>query len=1375
MSKINSGWVRKQTAGLLSMTLALASVAAVPALATDVEGGSDATLEQPVEKEGEKDVEQAPAAKSSVPTANDDVTPQADAIATVNGTSCDSLGAVMAAAQVAAEAGQTVVIQLLGDVTGTASAGFEIPAGMTVELDFNGHKLIGTNAGSWIVNRGTLTINDSGNGSGCVYTTNTDAQGRHAVTNYGTLTINGGTFGDKDADRTNTNNVQRGNAVRNYGTAVINGGDFTACDNYTNGGYAYAIANGGDAQDSTAQLTINYATVYGNINGLVSSDGGTLTVKDGSYTLGDGEATNLWRMVYTSGRGVVNIEGGTFTKNAAGFDRGFFGGAVNVSGGTFADKVHESIYVDMGSVNISGGTFANGITAADSSELSVSGGTFAGVVDSKYCADGFQPADLGNGQYGVETLFSSGTGTAEDPFVISSVEQIKAFRDSVNNGQSYEGKVISLIQGTYDISESDVAWEPIGKGERVGAGYIESSFKGTFEGNGSTITGLSITGVNNNADRAQGFFGVLDGATVRDLALSNVNIKQASSECAGALAGLMTNGSTVDGVTVSGTVTAKSGVGGVVGRMTKTGTISNCVNNATVSGSGTNVGGIVGAAYYTSADGDMHITGCENAGAVTSGKSGANGMGTGGIVGLSAAFVEGCTNTAEIKADGYALGGIVGEQRNYGGITGCTNSGTVTNQSPAASEYGTGGIVGWVRYVQAGGADYPQADVISVTNNTNSGSVTGGNDAGGIAGTVYNAAVVTGNTSTAASLTSENFVAGIVGNLQFTETPGGNIPSAAVTVSNNVSTTALDSMTGTLKGQYVYDNTSGTNPDVVTDDNATEWAARVDGTNYVSLSAAIDAAGEGQTVALLGNVTESVTIPEGKNLTLDLAGNTLTNTDGQHTVTVEKGATLTVTDSSEGKTGVIDNVSHARGALVNEGTVTVESGTLTRSKEAGKSPSDNGGNSWYVIDNQGTMTFDGGAVTSTGKYSSLIRNLNGTLTINDGEFKNGFIALKNDDGGVLEITGGTITSDEQAIQNWSKAEISGGTLNGSVIAWDYGEGDNSTTTISGNAVINGDVKAVNYLNAKQGPTVNITGGTINGEVSKGTHDGTSGIQAANPSSDTSQIVVSGGTFEKAPADEFIVLGSGLTKNPDGTFGIHGHVGTAVAAKEPTCTEAGTKAHWVCSECGELFADEEMTQPTTLEAVTIGATGHQSVSHVAAKDATETEAGNREYWHCADCGRYFLDAALTKETTLAAVTIPAKGQEPVETHTVTLVLGTGEPNRTIEVADGEALPQIAVPTSPGYTFLAWYADADLTVKYDLAAPVTGDLTLYAGWTKDGEKDDSTTIPEKEAEKEEKGDGLAETGDATLAAPVVASAAAGVFALAAARRLRGRDEK
>lgn len=413
-----------------------------------------------------------------------------------------------------------------------------------------------------------------------------------------------------------------------------------------------------------------------------------------------------------------------------------------------------------------------------------------------------------------------------------------------------------------------------------------------------------------------------------------------------------------------------------------------------------------------------------------------------------------------------------------------------------------------------------------------------------------------------------------------------------------------------------------------------------------SLSAAIAAAEEGQTVALLGDVTESVTVPEGKSLTLDLAGRTLTNTDGQHTVTVEKGATLTVTDFSADKIGVIDNVSHGKGALVNYGTATVEGGKLTRSAEASTSPTNSGDNSWYVIDNQGTLTFNGGNVVNEGYFSSLVRNAAGTLTINGGTFKNHFIAVKNEDA-TLYVKGGTITSDEQSLQNWGKATLSGGTLNGRVAAWDQDDDLHSLTTIEGDVTINGDVQAINYLNAEEGPEVIITGGTVTGKVQKAKHDGSTGTKPADPTADTSVITISGGKFETAPDEEFIVPGSGLTQNSDGTFGIHEHVGTAVAAKDPTCTEVGNTAYWECSECHDLFLDEAMTKPTTREDVTIAATDHQHVTHVEAKDATETETGNLEYWYCADCGRYFSDAALSQETTLAELTIPAKGQEPAD--------------------------------------------------------------------------------------------------------------------------------
>lgn len=229
-----------------------------------------------------------------------------------------------------------------------------IPEGTEFTLVLNGKTLTGNNPGSCLVNRGTLTIN--GDETGHIYTTDVQAQGRHAIENYGTLTINGGVYGS---------NQSRGNALRNYGTAVINGGTFTACDNYVNGGYAYAIANGSSSYDDAA-LTINYAVVYGNMNGLLASDGGKLIVNDGTYTLGTGEQTNLFHMVYTSAFGEVEINGGTFTRNVKN-DNAFFQnagvGGITINNGTFVDLVHDHIRVGGTSytVTVYGGSFDSDI------------------------------------------------------------------------------------------------------------------------------------------------------------------------------------------------------------------------------------------------------------------------------------------------------------------------------------------------------------------------------------------------------------------------------------------------------------------------------------------------------------------------------------------------------------------------------------------------------------------------------------------------------------------------------------------------------------------------------------------------------------------------------------------------------------------------------------------------------------------------------------------------------------------------------------------------------------------------------------------------------------------------------------------------------
>lgn len=230
-----------------------------------------------------------------------------------------------------------------------------------VTIFLNGNDLVGTNAGSFLVNRGTLTLN--GDENSAVYTTDTQDQGRHAVENYGILTINGGTYGS---------DLSRGNAVRNFGTATINGGTFTACDNYVNGGYAYAIANG-DANHRNANMVINDATVSGSMNGAIASDGGKLIINGGSYTLGTGMENNLFYMVYTSGFGEVEINGGTFIRDVNN-DHGFFNvagvGGIRVNGGSFTDLVNGHIkgIGTEGTVTIYGGEFDGEFTGTSISD-----------------------------------------------------------------------------------------------------------------------------------------------------------------------------------------------------------------------------------------------------------------------------------------------------------------------------------------------------------------------------------------------------------------------------------------------------------------------------------------------------------------------------------------------------------------------------------------------------------------------------------------------------------------------------------------------------------------------------------------------------------------------------------------------------------------------------------------------------------------------------------------------------------------------------------------------------------------------------------------------------------------------------------------------
>ena len=237
--------------------------------------------------------------------------------------------------------------------------------------------------------------------------------------------------------------------------------------------------------------------------------------------------------------------------------------------------------------------------------------------------------------------------------------------------------------------------------------------------------------------------------------------------------------------------------------------------------------------------------------------------------------------------------------------------------------------------------------------------------------------------------------------------------------------------------------------DITDETPAATSVAKIGDAEYATLADAIEAAGETETtIKLAADITESVTVPATANITIDLNGKKITNSTG-HTIT--NNGTLTITDSSD-TVGTVDNVTNEKGAIYNNGTLTILAGNFTRSEEKGLASGQNG-NSWYVILNHGTMAIgseDGNNdkinVFATGKYSSLVENgwqtpsentskENSTLVIYGGSFENEAYVIKNDDYGVLEIKDGKFTchdseSDAQRavapVLNWNVATISGG-------------------------------------------------------------------------------------------------------------------------------------------------------------------------------------------------------------------------------------------------------------------------------------------------------------------------------------------------------------
>ena len=324
----------------------------------------------------------------------------------------------------------------------------------------------------------------------------------------------------------------------------------------------------------------------------------------------------------------------------------------------------------------------------------------------------------------------------------------------------------------------------------------------------------------------------------------------------------------------------------------------------------------------------------------------------------------------------------------------------------------------------------------------------------------------------------------------------------------------------------------------------TNDVAQIGETKYATLQEAVNAAND-NTVKLLENVTEDINIPTGINVTLDLNGHKITNVSG-HTITVEKGGKLNISDSVG--TGVVDNTSHGKGAIVNSGEVTLNGGTFKRSAENGTSPYGNGGNSWYTIANYGTMEINTGVtVENAGGYSSMIRNggeatADCNLTIRGGNFTGGINTVKNDLFGVLTINGGNFSNTAQyVIMNWNKAEITAGTFQtldtASAVLFTSAFGSNANyvgeLTISGgefkHARDTQEMIVDHYDESNKGNAV-VTGGKFDADISK--YIPTDYVQSADGTveklGETNAVAKVGGTYYKTLADAVAAAQDGDT-------------------------------------------------------------------------------------------------------------------------------------------------------------------------------------------------------------------------------------------------------
>lgn len=663
----------------------------------------------------------------------------------------------------------------------------------TVTLDLNNHVLKMAGSGSVIQVNGTLTLIDSAENKTAKYFSK-DADGLWTLFTDDTISentvsggvITGGTGSRYTYSYMDISNAAGGVYVGQNSTFHMTGGSIVGCTarqgggvyvtggtiNTTGGSFTMTGGNivgclatttndntyGGGIYNSGATTLSGSAAIWDchaiecgdgkwYEGGGVRSSGGSLTIS-GDVTIRDCTADAYCYALYAANNDWrnknVSITGGTFygsvylDRNTSVTDGEFTGTVINeggeIKGGTFHDAVNNYgrlvNYTNTGTiengnfygaVNNTGGTIENGTfygtvtnkshdRKGESDPSSITGGTFKKDLKTSFVT--------GVGEEDFVRSYLNGLGTTDSPFLVADADDLKLFRDVVNgkkisNSISLVSTPAACAELTANIAlDSDEEWTPIS--EYTGKGN-DTFYKGTFDGGGYTISGLKVSG-----DDYVGLFGCIKDATIKNLK-------------------------------VSGKVTGKDYVGGIVGRADGSAKIQNCHNYCEVESSGgrQHTGGIVGYAKDSST-----ISDCGNVGKVSLSSPGPGEYVVGGVVGWKEnGTVQNCYNMGQVSGTGFNVdaGGIVGYISN-GGVQNCYNEGAV---SAIVTQSGNvGGVVSAnyqstvqdcynVGALSTTGDGYIGGVVADINNSSVQGcynvgqvsaTVTGSGNAGGVAG-----------------------------------------------------------------------------------------------------------------------------------------------------------------------------------------------------------------------------------------------------------------------------------------------------------------------------------------------------------------------------------------------------------------------------------------------------------------------------------------------------------------------------------------------------------------------------------------------------------------------------------------------------------------